>query len=117
LKNKKEEHKVAKWFLLGYTDSADPSREEEFNKWYDEIHLPDSLKLPGFISATRYVNTDPNAGPGKFLAIYEIESEDIDKTMGVVQENMGKLREQGRISELLVIVSIATYRQISYLAR
>jgi len=37
--------------------------------------------------------------------------------MGVVQENMGKLREQGRISELLVIVSIATYRQISYLAR
>jgi len=108
---------MAKWFLLGYTDCSDPSREEEFNEWYDKIHLADALKIPGFVSATRYVNVDPNAGPGKFLVICEIESDDIDKTMGALQEHMVQLREQGRISELVVIVSMATYRQISSLAR
>ena len=25
------------------SDCSDPSREEEFNRWYDDIHLPDVL--------------------------------------------------------------------------
>jgi hypothetical protein len=28
-----------------------PGREDEFNLWYDPTHLPDVLKLPGFVSA------------------------------------------------------------------
>ena len=108
---------MAKWLLVVYTDCIDPSREKEFNEWYDETHLPDALKIPGFVSATRYVNIDPNPGPGKFLATYEIESEDIDKTMAVLKDSLAKLREQGRYSDLVVRVSLATYRQISSLAR
>ena len=108
---------MAKWLLVVYTDSADPSREEEFNEWYDKIHLPDVLEVPGFIRATRYVNTDTNAGPGKFLATYEIESEDIDETMAALKETMAKKRQQGRFSDLLVVVSRPTYRQIGSLAR
>ena len=104
---------MAKWLLVVYTDSADPLREAEFNEWYDKVHLPDVLPAPGLVRATRYVNTDPNPGPGKFLATYEIESDDIDKTMATLQERLAKLREQGRYSDLLVRVSMATYRQIS----
>ena len=108
---------MAAWLLAVYTDCADPSREKEFNEWYDRTHLPDVLKIPGFVRTTRYVNTDPDSGPGKFLALYEIESQDIEKTMTTLRERLAKLRKQGRYSDLLVRVSLATYRQIASLAR
>jgi len=116
-RKQKEERNMAKWLLVVYTDSADPSREAEFNEWYDKVHLPDVLPAPGLVRATRYVNTDPNPGLGKFLATYEIESEDIDKTMATIQEHLAKLKGQGRYSDLLVRVSLATYRQMSSLAK
>jgi hypothetical protein len=106
---------MTKWLLAVSTDCADPSREGEFNDWYDRMHLPDVLKTPGFIRANRYVNTDPDSGPGKFLALYEIESQNIDETMTTLRERLAKLREEGRYSDLLVRVSLATYRQISSL--
>jgi len=108
---------MAKWLLTRYTDCADPSREEEFNEWYTKIHIADMFENPAVVRATRYVNNDPNAGPGKYLAIYEVESEDIDKTLAAINESMAKKREQGRYSELLVVVSMDTYKQIGSLAR
>ena len=92
---------------------SDPSQEEEFNRWYDETHLPDVLETPGILRATRYENSDPSEGQGKYLALYEIESEDIEQTNALFGENMAKKLEQGRISELLVAVSGALYRQIT----
>jgi hypothetical protein len=106
---------MAKWLLVVYTECADPSREAEFNEWYDKTHLPDVLETPGFVRATRYVNTDPEAGQGKFLATYEIETEDIERTMVTLRERLAKLRETGRYSDLLVRVSLAVYREISSL--
>jgi hypothetical protein len=106
---------MTKWLLAVSTDCADPSREEEFNNWYDRTHLPNVLKTPGFVRATRFVNTSPNSGPGKFLALYEIESDDIDQTMTTLRERLAKLREEGRYSDLLVRVSLDTYRQTSSL--
>ena len=108
---------MAKWLLVVNTNCTDPSREKEFNDWYNTIHLPDILEVPGFIKATRYVNDKPGEGMGKFLATYEIETDDIDKTMAVMREHLDKKREQGRMSNLSVIVSLAVYRQISSLVR
>jgi hypothetical protein len=56
--------------FLVYTD-VDPKYEEEFNAWYNTEHLPDLLRLPGFLEAARYVAY--KGGP-KYLAVYELES-------------------------------------------
>jgi hypothetical protein len=48
-------------------------KEEEFNAWYDEEHLPERLSIPGFLSARRWV-ADCAPGEGKYLATYELES-------------------------------------------
>lgn len=45
--------------------------EEEFNRWYEEEHIPNLLKVPGVIWAKRGINTAK--GP-KYIAIYEHES-------------------------------------------
>jgi hypothetical protein len=57
--------------LITSVDVADRA-VEEFNRWYDEVHLPEVLACPGFISAARFECTD---GQPRFLAIYELESE------------------------------------------
>jgi hypothetical protein len=45
--------------------------EEEFNRWYNEEHIPERLAIPGFLSAARYEAV--SSGP-KMLAFYELES-------------------------------------------
>ncbi len=106
---------MAKWLLVVATNCADAAREAEFNKWYDKTHLPDVLQTPGFIRATRYENTQPSEGEAKFLATYEIETDDIDRFMKAHNKNIDGKRAKGRISELLVRVSRGVYRQISSL--
>ena len=46
-------------------------REDEFNHWYNEEHLPELLAVPGVLSAARYEAV--SSGP-KHLACYELES-------------------------------------------
>lgn len=47
----------------------DPAMEQDFNAWYDEVHIPEILACPGWLSATRRVCLE--GGP-KYVAIYEI---------------------------------------------
>ena len=56
-----------------------PGREDAFNDWYTNIHVPDLLALDGFMAAQRFklVALDGNSQPaGKYMAIYELEGED-----------------------------------------
>ena len=46
-------------------------REEEFNRWYNEEHIPEVLGYPGFLNAARYVAV---SGSPKYLACYELEN-------------------------------------------
>ncbi len=102
---------MAKWFFVVETSCNDASREAEFNEWYNKIHLPDVLETPGFVRATRFENTEPAAGKAKFLALYEIETDDINKTMQASRDNLAKKRAAGRISDLLTVTSRAIYQQ------
>ena len=108
---------MAKWFLISYTDCKDPSREDDFNEWYDKIHLPDALKFPELVSATRYANIDPEVTSNKFLAIHELETDDINKTMAALKEYASRLEEQGRYTDLLNRGPTAVYKQISSLSK
>ena len=59
--------------LMVWTD-VDPEFEAEFNRWYDEEHLPRLLEVPGFLSAGRYVAVK---GAPKYLAMYELEDHNV----------------------------------------
>jgi antibiotic biosynthesis monooxygenase (ABM) superfamily enzyme len=54
------------------TASVDPSIEDEWNRWYDEIHVPAALASPGIRSAQRYVATRAD-GIRRYVAIYEFD--------------------------------------------
>ncbi len=57
-----------------------PGREQEFERWYQEVHLPELLALDGFVSAQRFSRelTLGSAQSWPHMAIYEIETNDIE---------------------------------------
>ncbi len=73
---------MQKWLNLVEQD-CDPAREAEFHDWYDNVHFPDILKTPGFVRASRYEIREPRDGRGRFMALYEIETDNIAETMKV----------------------------------
>ena len=110
-----KEVEMAKWINVVESNCTDPSKEKEFNDWYDNVHLPDVLETPGFQAATRYVIREPQDGRGKYMAVYEIETDDFGQTM----EARGKLREvqyaRGRGSDLISTVSTVAYQTTGHL--
>ena len=42
--------------------------EADFNRWYDQEHLPERAGIPGFLNARRYVSLQ---GTPKYLALYD----------------------------------------------
>ncbi|MEU9457011.1 DUF4286 family protein [Streptomyces sp. NPDC048277] len=62
------------------TEPVSQDTEAAYNEWYDKVHIPEVLALPGFVSARRLrAVADPSKGDGaqRYLAIYEIDAPDI----------------------------------------
>jgi hypothetical protein len=76
--------------LLVVTAEVDAEVEAEWNRWYDEVHVPDVLACPGVLSGRRYLATgeivENHHGLGKrfaarvYTTIYELESPDVVTT-------------------------------------
>ena len=96
---------MEKWIVIVETNCKDETRASEFNEWYDKVHIPDVLSSPGFKGAARYLIKDPLRDKGKYLAIYEIETDDIKKTMEASLKNIESKRAAGRWTDLIEIVS------------
>jgi uncharacterized protein DUF4286 len=70
--------------LLVVTAEVDAEVEAEWNRWYDEVHLPDALACPGVLSGRRYLSTgeisETERGKGKrfaarlYTTVYELDS-------------------------------------------
>src|SRR5262249_56781277 len=41
------------WLMMVRTVNTAPTKEREFNAWYDDIDIPDVLKVPGYWRAAR----------------------------------------------------------------
>src|ERR1700738_2570382 len=77
---------MPKAVLVVFTRPGDPSREGEYNDWYDCTHLPQVCAIPGITSARRFkasvVQREALVGPlPDYLALYEIEADDLDATL------------------------------------
>jgi hypothetical protein len=59
-------------------------REDEFNHWYDNVHIPDIEKSGAFTSGQRYKVMDSShtpPGEHRYAAIYEVDGEDPDAAL------------------------------------
>lgn len=104
---------MAKWVYVVSTNCKVAGKEADFNKWYDTVHIPDVLATPGFVSAQRYEVKDPAPGKARFVAMYNIETDDIGKTLATLGEDMKKVRAAGRMTDLIDIVDRVLCKQTS----
>lgn len=61
--------------MLVYTNALS-GKDDEFNRWYDTIHIPEVIQLTKAVAAQRFrVSKAQPDGPGpyRYLAIYEFE--------------------------------------------
>jgi len=92
---------MARFLLFAFSDCKDPAREDEFNEWYDNMHIPDMLEVPGMISATRWVSAESRENQQrKYLALYELETDSVEEFDGKVRERGMRTVKEGRFSDL-----------------
>jgi hypothetical protein len=64
--------------------NIEPSREAEFNDWYNTEHIPHFNRLHGVIAARRFRAI---AGDPRYVALYHVENTDIYATPGWMAAN------------------------------
>jgi len=109
------------WFYMVKTRPSEPSREAEFNAWYDNIDIPDVLEVPEFIRARRAVEQIipgiPSANlkddDSKYVALYDIETNDIDKSIIDLYVAARKMGASGRLTDVLKVVEANYYQQVA----
>lgn len=69
---------MARYVFVGQSSPV-AGREDDYNDWYLQRHLPAMLKCAGTISVRRFKLAGPQlpktATPHRYLAIYEIETD------------------------------------------
>lgn len=57
-----------------------PGREDEFNDWFDNRHIPDWMQIEGLVSLQRFRRTveqrSEGPHPWEYLIVYECEAAD-----------------------------------------
>ncbi len=76
---------MAKYTFVVLTNPT-PGKEAEYNRWYNEQHIPDVLQAKGFVCAQRFRLADTQMGGDtnksyKYLALYEIETDDLQASL------------------------------------
>lgn len=74
---------MPKFKMIALTNPVE-GREEEYNDWYQNSHLPEIVSYKGMTSARRYKVAAPLQAPVSYgyLAIYDIETDDLPTLLG-----------------------------------
>ena len=80
---------MSKYIMAVYSNAV-TGRDDDYNQWYNDIHLEEVLEVPGFVAAQRFaVAGDPVRGDvpaHKYLAIYELETHDPQVCLAALNE-------------------------------
>ena len=71
-----------KTYYLVHSNAVE-GMEEEYNQWYNEVHLKEVLQIEGFNAAQRFELSPVQLVEEqeyKYLAMYEVDSDDVEGT-------------------------------------
>ena len=94
-------------YYLVFSNPVTEDRVDEFHAWYDDVHIPDVLAVPGLVSAKRISSRQHSATvaapPAQFGVIYEIE--------GDPEEVMAEIRKRVASGEMTMsdVLDLSTF--------
>ena len=85
--------------LVVVMTEPNPGRDDEYNEYYEKLHLDEVLTTTGWLSAQRFKLTSEQGRPCPlpYLAIYEVEADD----PATILENLNATRPQRVQSDAL----------------
>ena len=93
---------------------TDPSKLEDYNRWYNGTHVPDMLGTGLYHTAYRFENISPEPGRGAYLALYETDQDPLSAQRAFWQDFRPIWIETGRVIDTMKVVSARSYRQLSF---
>ena len=97
--------------VLVVTMEVDPEDEAEFNKWYNEQHLPERMEIPGYVSARRFKLED-GEGALTYLCIWELEDGSPLESQMYQEQNADPTALYLRVNKTIKARTRGLYRQI-----
>jgi hypothetical protein len=76
--------------ILTHVLCTDPTREAEWDAWYDEQHVPDMLSCGAFGGMSRWRRVPPARAAANHLTLYDVATETVDEA---VQRSAVTLKE------------------------
>jgi hypothetical protein len=96
---KPEPSPVLRGHILTNVLCNDPTREDEWDAWYDEQHVPDMLSCGAFGAMSRWQRT-PRARVGSnFLTLYDVSTETVDEAVKRSAAMLAEIVAAGRKHE------------------
>ncbi|MCB0971534.1 MAG: hypothetical protein KDA97_08465 [Acidimicrobiales bacterium] len=86
--------------VFAYTMANDLAREEEWNQWYDAVHVPDMMEADAFSATTRWERLDRTEFGPNFWTLYDVELPDVSEAVARSGAVMPGIIERGRLSDL-----------------
>ena len=85
-------------------------RHDEYNEWYDSVHVPDLLKIPGVVAAQRFRAGPPllstvEGSPYGYLSLYELETDDLPRVLADLEKAMPSMA----ITKAIDIKDVSAY--------
>jgi Domain of unknown function (DUF4286) len=81
--------------LIAISNPVAADREEEFNDWYDNVHVPEILEMPGFRKAARFRvvgQTLPSEQPPVYTYVAMYEVDDAVEAVRTTSRHMSRFR-------------------------
>lgn len=79
---------MARGILYVASRPSSPERTQEYNDWYDNVHLAEVVALKGIFGAKRL---KPVQDDGPYVALYELEGDNLE----AIIENMFTVAREG----------------------
>lgn len=94
------------------TEVADASRRADVDRWYEEIHAPDILEIPGIAAAIRFSQFE---GDGRYMNLYLIDGDPLTAFREIGQRSDGWVKRgrspsPGNASK---VVFMSPYRSVN----
>src|SRR5690349_19455989 len=85
---------MAKTLLLVWSSPASADVEDEFNRWYDESHVPElRAAIPSITVAHRYrLRAEPGQVGTRYLTTYEFDEDDVEAAVAAFNGALGSGR-------------------------
>lgn len=81
---------IKEYQFIVFSDPTTPDVEKQYNDWYDHQHMPDVLRVPGFVFAQRFIITSesPSNATARYFILFNLRSRDLAATNADIVRRM-----------------------------